>query len=84
MAGESFVLGVRIFGAGELDQLDLLELVLADHAAGVLAVRAGLGAVAGSVGGEGDGAVGEIDGLVAEDVGDRDFGSGDEPVVTVL
>ena len=35
------MLGVRLFGPGELDQLDFLELVLADHAAGVLAGSAG-------------------------------------------
>ena len=45
-----FVLFVGFFGRGELDQLDLLELVLADHAADVLAVGAGFGAEAGGVG----------------------------------
>ncbi len=58
--------------------------MLADHAAGVLAVGAGFGAVAGGVGGEGDGACGEVDDFVAEDVGDGDFGGGDQPVVAVL
>ena len=46
------MLGVGVLGAGELDELDLLELVLADHAAGVLAVRAGFAAEAGRVGSE--------------------------------
>ena len=58
VAGEALVLGVRVFGRGELDQLDLLELVLADHAADVLAVAAGFGAEAGRVGAEADGEAG--------------------------
>jgi hypothetical protein len=73
-----------VLGAAELDQLDLLELVLADHAAGVLAVGAGLRAEAGGVGGEGDWASCEVNGFVAEDVGEGDFGGGDHPVVGVL
>ena len=36
----------RLFGLLDADQLDLVELVLADHAAGVLAVAAGFGAEA--------------------------------------
>ncbi len=84
VGGEEFVLGVGVFGGAELDELDLLELMLADHAAGVFAVGAGFGAEAGGVGGEGDGAGAEVDDFVAEDVGDGDFGGGDEPVVGVL
>ena len=84
VAGELFVVGVGVFGAGELDQLDLLELVLADHAADVFAVAAGFGAEAGGVGAEGDGELGLVEGLVAEEVGDGDLGGGDEAVVGVL
>ena len=57
---------------------------MADHAAHVFAVGAGLGAEAGGGGGEGDAAFREVDGFVAEEVGERDFGGGDEPVVVVL
>ena len=71
-------------GRGEFDQLDLLELVLADHAADVLAVAAGFGAEAGGVGAEAGGELGLVEGLVAEEVGDGDLGGGDEPVVGVL
>ena len=84
VVGEGFVLGGGVFGAGELYELDFLELVLADHAASVLAVRAGFGTVAGGVGRKGDGAGGEVDGFVAEDVGDGDLGGWDEPVVGLL
>ncbi len=71
-------------GRGELDQLDLLELVLADHAADVFAVGAGFGAEAGGVGAVRDGELGFVEGLVAEEVGDGDLGGGDEPVVVLL
>ena len=50
VAGEALVLGVGVFGAGEFDELDLLELVLADHAADVLAVLPASAAEAGGVG----------------------------------
>ena len=78
------MLVVGFFGRGEFDELDLLELVLADHAADVLAVAAGFGAEAGRVGAEGDGELGFVEGLVAEEIGDGDFGGGDEPVVVFL
>ncbi len=84
VAGEGLVLFVGLFGRGELDQLDLLELVLTDHAADVFAVAAGFGAEAGGVGAVGDGELGLVEGLVAEEVGDGDFGGGDEPVVVLL
>src|SRR5207302_4500812 len=83
-AGESFVFGIRVFWPGELNQLDLLELVLADHAANVFAVGAGFAAKAGSVGAEGDRQLGFFENLVAKEVGDGDLGGGDEPVVVVL
>ncbi len=37
--GQLFVLVIGLFGRGELDQLDLLELMLADDAADVFAVE---------------------------------------------
>jgi hypothetical protein len=49
------VLGVGLFRAREFDQLDFLELVLADDAARVFAGCTGLGAKAGRVGRERDG-----------------------------
>ena len=71
-------------GRGEFDEFDLLELVLADHAADILAVAAGFGAEAGGVGAEAGGELGLVEGLVPEEVGDGDFGGGDEPMVAVL
>lgn len=81
---ELFVSLGALVGGGEFDELDLLELVLADHAADVAAVGAGLGAEAGGVGAEGDGKGGFVEGFVTEEVGDGDFGGGDEPVVVFL
>src|SRR6516164_4088879 len=52
--GHALVLGVRLLGRGDAHQLDLGELVLADHAARVLASRARLGAEAGRPGGDAD------------------------------
>ena len=52
VAGQPLVLGVGVFGAGELDQLDFLKLMLADDAARVFAGGSGLGAEAGRVGRE--------------------------------
>src|SRR5439155_22195000 len=46
VAREGFELVIRLLGQGELHQLDLLELVLADDAARVLAVGAGFAAKA--------------------------------------
>ena len=83
VAGELLVLGVGFFGARELDQLDLLKLVLADDAAHVFAGGSGFGAEAGRVGGEADGQPGFVEDFVAIEIGDGDFGGGDEPVVVV-
>ena len=75
---------VGFFGARELDQLDFLKLVLADDAARVFARRSGFGAEAGSVGGEADGQAGLVEDFVAIEIGDRDLGGGDQPVVVVF
>jgi len=64
------VLFVGIGGTAELDQLDLLELVLANHAAHVLAVASRLAAEAGRVGAEAGGELRLVERLVAEEVGD--------------
>jgi hypothetical protein len=63
---------------GEADQLHLVELVLADQPLGVLAVGAGLGAEAGGVGGIGQGQGLLVQDFVPVDVGQRDFGRGDQ------
>ena len=60
-------------------QLDLVELVLADHAARVLAGRARFGAEARRVGGEPQRQLGFLDDRFAHEIGQRDFGGGDEP-----
>jgi hypothetical protein len=78
------VLGVGLFGARELDQLDLLKLVLADDAARIFAGGAGLGAEAGRVGGERDGQPRFVENLVAVEIGDGNLGGGNEPVVVVF
>jgi hypothetical protein len=65
----------------ESDQLHLVELMLADHALGVLAVGAGFGAEAGGEGAVGDGQLAFGQGRVPVDVGHRDLGRGDEVIV---
>ena len=50
--GHPLVLVARLLGGGDRDQLHLAELMLADHAARVLACRARLGAEAERAGGE--------------------------------
>ena len=57
-----------------MDQLDLVELVLADQAAHILAVGAGLGAEAGGVGGVAQRQVGLVEDLAAVQVGQRYLG----------
>ena len=84
VTGEGFVLFVRVFRPDEFYELYSLELMLADHAADVLAVGAGFATEAGSVGAEGDRELGLFEGLVAVEIGDGDLGGGDEPVVVVL
>jgi hypothetical protein len=49
--GHAVELGVGVIGMGDRHHLDLLELVLAQHARGVAARRAGLGAEALGMGG---------------------------------
>src|SRR5580698_4239812 len=58
--------------------------MLADDAARVFASCASFGAKAGSVGGERDGEARVVEDFVAIEIGDGNFGGGDEPVVTVL
>ena len=58
--------------------------MLADDAAGILAGRSGFGAEARRISGERDGEAGFFEDFVAVEVGDGDFGGGDEPVVVIL
>jgi hypothetical protein len=69
--------------ARELHQLDLLELVLANDAAHVLPIGAGLRAEARRIRGQQYGQFRFVERLVAIEVRHRDFGGGDEPVVVV-
>ena len=80
--GLEFVPG--ILRTGELDQLDLLELMLANQAAGILAVGPCLGTKAGGVGGILDRQVRLVDGLSGKDIGHRYLGGGDQPQVPAL
>ena len=61
------------------DQLDLGELMLADHAAGIAARRAGFGAEARRAGGVARTAAVFVDDGFAHQIGQRHFGGGDEP-----
>ena len=78
-AGHAFVLSQRILGPGQRDHLDLLELVLAQHAAGVLAGRAGLGAEALGPGGVAPGQGGLVDDLAGVQVGQGHLRRRDQP-----
>ncbi len=84
VASEGLMLVAGLFASREFDELDLLELVLADHAADVFAVAAGFAAEAWCPGAEGDGELRFVEGLVAEEVGDGDLSGGDEPVIAIL
>ena len=55
--------------------------MLADHAARVLARRAGLGAEARRPGGYAHRQLRLVDDLLAHEIGQRHFGGGDEPLV---
>ena len=75
---------VGVLGQGELDQLHLVELVLADQAPDILAVGAGLGAETGSVGGVTEGQVLGRENFIPVDVGDRHLGGGHQEIVQAL
>jgi hypothetical protein len=70
--------GVAFVRARYHHELDLLELVLADHAAHVLAVTAGLGAEAGRVRGQPHRQRRVLDDFVAHEIGQRNLGSRDQ------
>ena len=66
-------------GRRDRDQLDLVELVLAQHAAGVAPRRPGLGPEAGRQRGEAQGQFLLAEDRLADEVGQRHLGGGDEP-----
>ncbi len=78
MAGQFFEQFVRLFRMRDLHQLHLVELVLADHAAGVLAVRTRLAAETWRVANEFQRQVCQRDDFVAHDIRDRHFSGGNQ------
>src|SRR5665647_1719246 len=84
VGGERVEFLVALLRAGELHQFHLLELVLADDAADVAAVAAGLAAETRRVRAQLDGQLLRLQRLVAINVGDRDFGGGDQPEIGAL
>jgi len=69
---------------GELHQLDLVELMLADQAAGITAVGAGLGAEAWGVGGVVERQVPFLERFIPVDVGDRHLRRRDQIEIPVV
>src|SRR6202171_1205553 len=84
VAHEGFVLFVAFFRMRELEELDLLELMLAEDAARVFSRGAGLGSEAGRPRGDVDGEFFFGNGLVPVEIVEFDFGCGREPKVGVL
>ena len=70
---------VGAFGKGDRNQLDLVELVLAQHPSGVLAGRTGLGAEAGGERRHPHRQVLGREDLAGRQVGQRHLGGGDQP-----
>src|SRR5262245_10274425 len=70
-----------LLGRGDGDEFDLVELVLADHAARILAGRARLGAKAWRAGGEAHGQRILVEDGFAHQIGQRHLGRGDEPKI---
>ena len=77
----ALVLVGRLLRRGDRHQLDFGELVLADHAARVLAGRARFGAEARRAGGDAHRQLRFVDDLLAHEIGQRHFGGGDEPEI---
>ena len=78
VAGQRFEFIVRIFRQRVFHQLDFFELVLADHAASVLAVTAGFGTKAGRISGPLHRQLRRVENLFTIVIGHRNFGGGDE------
>ncbi len=71
----------RLRGRRDRDELDLVKLVLADHAARVAPGGAGLGAKAIGAGGEAQRELRFVENEPAGEIGERHFGGRDEPIV---
>ena len=84
LGGEDFVRLVALLRCAEPDHLDLVELVQAQEALGVLAVAAGLAAEAGGVGAVLDGHFPGVEDFVRMQVRDGDLGRGDEVQIVFL
>ena len=78
VADHFFQRGVGRFGAHDLHHFHFVELMLADEAARVFAMRAGFAAETGRVGGEFERQIGRGQDAFAHGVGEGNFGGGDE------
>ena len=74
------MLVLALLGRRDRDQFDLGELVLPDHAAGISPGGAGFGTEARRAGGEPHRQFRFVDDGFADEVGQRHFGGGDEPI----
>ena len=84
-AGEhALVLVLALLRRSDGDELDLGELVLADHAARILARRPGFGAEARRAGSEAQGERVLVKDRFAHEIGQRHFGGRDEPKAFAL
>ena len=78
-SGHALVFFERLLGRRDGDEFHLIELVLADHAARVLAGGARFRAEAIGAGGEAHGKLRLVENGFADEVCERDFGGRDEP-----
>ena len=83
LAVSDFELVEGLIGRGELDELDLVELVLPDQAADVGAVGSGFAAEARRVGGVAQRQLPAVEDLAAVEVGQRHFRRRDQEQVPV-
>src|SRR5271156_2965810 len=82
--GHALVLVARLLGRGDRNQLDLTELMLADHAGGVAPRRPRLGSERQSSGGEAQRQGLLVEDALAHEIGQRNFGGGDQRKAIVL
>ena len=69
----------RVLRRGDRHEFDLGELMLADHAARILAGGARLGAKARRAGGDAQGQLFFVEDFFADEICEGHFGGGDEP-----
>ena len=84
MAAHLFEGFVALLRRDDLYHLDLVELVLANHAAGITAIGTGFTAEARGMGGELERQTAGVDDLVAHHVGQRHFGGRDQEEITIV